>query len=254
MSLTNRIKTTLITPAVTIAIIAAAVVLMLDRNASATSIVPRQFSQLCDRADLIFCGTVSAIRSTVATQGNDTAHSNDTAHDIDTDDNRIIHTYTTFTNVNVIQGQTPNNEIVIRTLGGEAGGERLVVDGMPTFEVGQRYVLFVRGNNQNICPIVGWRQGCFHAVETGDGQSIVKDYRGRAVSHLAHGRLQFAKETHPNGPPQPAMTLDEFLATISATTTENTTNTAQPTADPSTAGGANTAQPNDPPSDGGGQE
>lgn len=44
-------------------------------------------------------------------------------------------------------------------LGGRVGETEMRVDGMPQFEVGREYVIFVSPDKQLACPVVGWTQG-----------------------------------------------------------------------------------------------
>lgn len=56
----------------------------------------------------------------------------------------------------------------MRLLGGELDGKGMRVAGMPRFKRGEEMILFVRGNGQRVCPVMGWRYGQFR-VEQADG-------------------------------------------------------------------------------------
>jgi hypothetical protein len=43
--------------------------------------------------------------------------------------------------------------------GGKIGDVQMKVAGIPEFQVGQEYVLFVSGDQSRICPVVGWSEG-----------------------------------------------------------------------------------------------
>ena len=63
-----------------------------------------------------------------------------------------------FTPLTVYKGNVAN-PVSLKFLGGAAGGVELRVEGMPKFEVGQEYVLFVSGKRSQACPLVGWTEG-----------------------------------------------------------------------------------------------
>ncbi|HEY8903184.1 MAG TPA: hypothetical protein VIM48_05725 [Chthoniobacterales bacterium] len=43
--------------------------------------------------------------------------------------------------------------------GGKIGDVEMKVAGIPEFQVGQEYVLFVSGDQSRVCPVVGWSEG-----------------------------------------------------------------------------------------------
>jgi hypothetical protein len=53
-----------------------------------------------------------------------------------------------------------SNPVSLRFLGGTLGDVTMRVDGMPEFQVGGEYVLFVSGGSNRACPVVGWHGGC----------------------------------------------------------------------------------------------
>ena len=106
----------------------------------------------------------------------------------------------------------------LRLLGGTAEGETLIVHGMPRFEIGSEYVVFVRGNNHYVCPVVGGRQGCFRVLQD-DGQRRVVTYDERPVVGVEAGDIVV-----PTNPPpaerrkadRASISLDTFIAEIEA--------------------------------------
>jgi hypothetical protein len=63
-----------------------------------------------------------------------------------------------FTRLAVYKGDV-NPMLSLRFLGGKVGDTEMRVDGMPQFEVGQEYILFVTPGQNRACPVVGWTQG-----------------------------------------------------------------------------------------------
>ncbi len=164
-------------------------------GALGTTLVKRSFNDLCARADVVFRGTVATVESRLdATSG-------------------VIHTYTTFENIEWIHGEGTPEQYTLRTLGGTAGGERSIVDGMPQFEVGDRYLLFVCGNGRVVCPVVGWRQGCFRIHDDASG-TRVETYGGRRVMSAGiNGLVTEPPSTGTSARVRPVR-LDGFVAAI----------------------------------------
>jgi len=74
----------------------------------------------------------------------------------------------------------------LRFLGGEMNGRALRVDGMPKFHQGERVVLFVKGNNRTVCPLVGWNYGRFEIHrDAGSGIDYITRHSGEAVREFA---------------------------------------------------------------------
>lgn len=77
-------------------------------------------------------------------------------------------------------------QVELRFLGGEINGRALIVDGMPKFRQGERVVLFVKGNNRTVCPLVGWNYGRFKINRDVDsGVDYVTRDSGEAVRKFA---------------------------------------------------------------------
>ena len=174
-------------------------------DVSATTVREVPFDRMCERAERVFCGTVLASRA---------------ERDARTD---AIHTFTTFGQLEWIAGGDDGDTYTLRTLGGEAEGEKLIVHGMPRFEIGVRYVLFVRGNRHYACPVVGWRQGCFHVVGGEDGRiTKVRTADGRDVVGVRDGRLLTLRDDDLRRDSPAPYTLDQFIARIQAARGEPT--------------------------------
>jgi hypothetical protein len=108
--------------------------------------------EIVDQADLILTGTVVA--RDVALAG----------------DASFAFTYVTFAVSEVLKGQTEGQEITLRLEGGEVGEDVFEVVGMPSFEIGRSYLVFVAGNDRYSCPILGWWQGKFELMVLPDSR------------------------------------------------------------------------------------
>jgi hypothetical protein len=114
----------------------------------ATSVTPPTFTQLTGRAESIFRGEVTAIRTELVTRA----------------DSRAIFTYVTFRIQEILKGTVPasataEQTVTLEFLGGTVGELTMDVVGIPRFSVGQTELLFVEKNGQQICPLVAMMFG-----------------------------------------------------------------------------------------------
>lgn len=123
--------------------------------ATATTIPKVTDQDLVRGADLIFQGVVTRIdhrKSAFRTQT----------------DAVLPHTFITFQVERILKGRhtASSSPFTMRHLGGpdSSTSRYLQVKGCPTFDVGERVVIFVRLHERSICPIVGWSQGRFRIV------------------------------------------------------------------------------------------
>ena len=133
--------------------------------ASALSVDRVPAAGLAGRADLIFLGTVLAVEY----RNSDVEDPRDAA---------IPHTFVTLQIERSFKGRSEAGDVItLRFRGGPDGkGRVLTVPGVPLFQVGGRELLFVRGNGEAMCPLVGWHQGRLRVVDglayTDDGREV----------------------------------------------------------------------------------
>jgi len=128
----------------------------------ATTVVAPEFDSLVAQADYIVRGVVTAINAEWRT---------------DTYGQHIF-TKVKFEVREVIKG-TPPSPLVLELLGGRIGKYQMVVDGTPTFIVGEESVLFVHGNGRQFCPLVAIMYGMYPvALDTASGQRLVHRSNG----------------------------------------------------------------------------
>lgn len=154
------------------------------------SVVDRDFTDLVALAEQIVVGTVTAIEEGENENGGPM-------------------TFVTFENLAVLKGDvTP--PFVLQVHGGMTReGIFMHVPDMPRFAVGERAVLFVRGNGRAFFPLVGVWQGRFGVRRDADrGVDIVERADGTLVTGMEHGVLQSAQRNARSG--SRALTLDEF--------------------------------------------
>jgi hypothetical protein len=138
-------------------------------TARATTVIPPTFDELVSRAEVIFEGTVTGLRSEWTGEGS----------------NRHIVTYVSFKIEDSIKG-APGADYTIRMFGGTVDGHTMEVTDAPRFKVGDRDILFVENNGTQFIPLVGIMHGRFHvqADENGANERIAKD-NGAPMANVA---------------------------------------------------------------------
>lgn len=148
--------------------------------AMATTLVPMTLDEQIDEAEQIFRGRVAKMQAVEEAVGG----------------GRRIVTRVQFAPVAIYKGDVPS-PIELTFLGGRVGDTEMRVDGMPQFEVGGEYVIFVSADKQRACPVVGWTQGTL-PVDPATGvvqlsKPVAEGLRGShtaAAAAAAAGELQ----------------------------------------------------------------
>ncbi len=120
---------------------------------------------------------------------------------------KYFETVVRFAVEDTVAGTVPST-IELTFAGGDVGGIRQRIGGMPTFTVGERYVVLVEPDQQPplASPVVGFNQGLYRVVGTSRATAVVRDRQGAPLAGDATaGR---AAGTDP--------TLDEFLDVLRA--------------------------------------
>jgi hypothetical protein len=160
----------------------------------ATSVIPPTFDELVGKAELIFQGSVTNVRSQWVGEGAQ----------------RHIATYVTFTVEDALKG-SPGASYTIQMLGGTIGDETMEVSETPKFAVGDRDILFVEHNGQQFVPFVGIMHGRFRIQrEAQTGREIILTNKG---DRLINPEL-LGKEGNPFTQSAPALSPTEFKAAI----------------------------------------
>jgi len=178
--------------------IAAALLVAYARPARSTSILPPTFDDLVARAEQIAVTRVVAMRSAW----------------VPSRSGRSIVTDVTFSFERTLKG-TPSIERTLEFLGGTVGDDTLSVDGMPTFQPGDRDVLFIRESGRPASPLVGFSYGRFRIVrDAASGATAIRTHDGRplaAISDVGNPRPPAFL-----APPR-VLSLDQFLQAIDDT-------------------------------------
>ena len=158
-----------------VAVLAAIVCVLFGAGSrvEATTIIRMDVAELSDQAELVFTGTAVRTRVERSQDGEP-------------------HTFVTFAVHDVLKGWTLERQIALRFAGGETeDGAVMTLQGMPEFEQGKTYLLFVRGNGSVFCPVLGWGQGQFRFErEPGSGKQILVDTAGVQLRGIAQGRFE----------------------------------------------------------------
>ncbi len=131
-------------------------------RASATTVIPPSFDSLVAQADYVVRGVVKSVTTEWRVDGG----------------GRHIFTKVTVDVREVIKGHPPT-PLVLDVLGGRIGKDELVVEGAPTFSVGDDEILFVHGNGRQFIPLVAIMYGQFLvARDSATGQDFVHRSNG----------------------------------------------------------------------------
>jgi hypothetical protein len=174
-------------------------------SASATTVIAPTFDELVNRAQLIFEGTVTDVRSQWVGEGGQ----------------RRIVSYVTVKVEDGLKGEA-GPTYTLQMLGGTVGGTTMEISDSPKFKVGDRDILFVENNGAQFIPLVGIMHGRFRVQQdSASVDAIVLTSEGEQVGDLAklgkdaHGdRMITDHSIVANAESTPALTVAAFKAAI----------------------------------------
>jgi hypothetical protein len=158
--------------------------------ATATTVIPPSFSDLVNEAEIIFQGTVTSVHPQWIGEGAQ----------------RHIVSYVTFKVAESLKGN-PGREITLRMFGGTVDGQTMKASDAPTFNVGDRDVLFVEHNGTQFIPLVGIMHGRYRVQKDENGRDVILTNEGAPLSSVD----QVGKESVSPGP---AMTAEQFKQAV----------------------------------------
>jgi hypothetical protein len=162
-----------------------------------TTVIPPTFDQLVGQAEMIFQGSVTDVRSQWVGEGN----------------TRHIESYVTFKVEDSLKGSA-GDTYIIRMYGGTVGEDAMGISDGPVFHAGDREILFVEHNGEQVVPLVGIMFGRFHVQrDQASGLDTVTGAEGepvKSVASLGHQMEGVSTMDAFN----PAMTADAFKAEI----------------------------------------
>ena len=137
--------------------ILAVLLLISCNNATALTSSEYTFDELVAQADQILVGTVSKIHSFWGEgRGSNTIFSD-------------IH----LTDLEQVKGEIADAQFTLKVVGGVVGNQAQLYPGLPQFVSGQRYLLFIKGNNRAMLPIAGVSQGVYQIQWNADQQRSI---------------------------------------------------------------------------------
>jgi len=152
------------------AALVAGLLLAFCQSAQALTTVEHSFDEMVAMADTILVGTVTSIDSRWG-EGYNAG---------------TIYSLIQLEQLEVVKGEETQGPFTLKVIGGIVGDQAQFYPGMPQFQTGQRYLLFVRGNNRLIFPIVGVSQGIYR-VQWDESQQQEIAIPSQADQH-DHGR------------------------------------------------------------------
>ena len=134
-------------------------------SSQATTVIPPTFDQLVDQAEVIFQGNVTEVKAQWVGEGAQ----------------RHIVSYVTFKVEDALKGDA-GQSYTIRMLGGTVDGETMGVADAPTFNIGDKDILFVQNNGSQFIPLVGIMHGRFHVrkdlcLDRRGGRALLSEQR-----------------------------------------------------------------------------
>jgi hypothetical protein len=148
-----------------------AALFMAASSSFATTVLALKFDEMVRMADGVVLGTVERVVSR-------------------RDERNDIATYVTLAGIEPLTGNYQEKGLTLRFTGGQVGGEIVEVEGSPHFREGERVILFVDGNGQQLVPILGWGQGVFRIVrDPQGGPEVISDSVGNRVFGIRDGQV-----------------------------------------------------------------
>jgi hypothetical protein len=159
----------------------------------ATTVIPPSFDQLMTRAQVIFEGEVTGLRSQWIGEGSQ---------------HRIV-TYVTFKVDDALKGD-PGTTYSMRMLGGTVDDRTMEVSDAPKFKVGDHDVLFIENNGSQFIPLVGLQHGRFRVEKDASGRQTLLTGDGLPLADV--NQLGGKEETLARS--KAALSLDDFKSVV----------------------------------------
>lgn len=170
----------------------------------ATTVMPPTFEQLVDGSTLIFRGRVTAVETVWQGEGAQ----------------RHLNTRVTFTVEKTLKGDAAET-LTLDFMGGQVGGRRLEIAGLPRFAEGERGVFFVESRDGLVCPIRRWRHGRYRvAIDETGVERIARDDRS-PLTTVERVSVPFDHNEPSRAAMEVGMSLADFESTIAKMATRS---------------------------------
>jgi hypothetical protein len=131
-----------------------ALTLVFASTASATVLIPAEFSEMVAASDLVVHGRIVSLRGQT------------------TGDRRAIETLVTVSVMEALKGD-PGSTVYFRVPNGQVGRYRRIMIGAPEFADGEEVILFLAGRAPALPMPFGLSQGVYRVNRSSSGQSLV---------------------------------------------------------------------------------
>ena len=177
---------------------------LIPQRSFATTVVAPDFDSLVSQADYVVRAVVKSKTSEWRTDGQ----------------GRHIITKVKLDVREIIKGAPPS-PLVLEMLGGRIGSDEMVVEGAPSFIVGDEQILFVHGNGRQFIPVVAIMYGQYLiAHDSASGQDFIHRSNGSPLYDVKDVALPMtAANALGIGVPRP-LTATEFAAKIRASVSQ----------------------------------
>lgn len=165
-----------------------------DSSVQATTVIPPSFDELVDKAEVIFEGNVTEVKSQWVGEGAE----------------RHIVSYVTFAVKDSLKGES-GAKYTLRMFGGEVDGEGMAIADAPKFKVGDEEILFVENNGSQLVPLVGIMHGRFHVRKEAGREVMTTDAEEKETTVKSTARIGQANEDSTN---EPALSAADFKSAI----------------------------------------
>lgn len=173
--------------------------------ATATTVIPPDFSQLVSSATRIVQATV---------EGSESAWVNQQGF-------RVIKTWVTLHVSEDLTGNGKSGTLKLEFLGGRVGDDEMRVEGSPRFIAGEEVILFVANNGVDACPLVCWGHGVY-SVKTDAATSAKRVYRANGAPLATTSEVELSLTSSSSAHPaiaasnlsRTALSVDEFKSAI----------------------------------------
>lgn len=143
-------------------------------SAQALTLRPPSFAELVGTAEQIVTGVITRTECEICEVA---------------DGRKVPFTFVTIEVAETLKGPRMAS-VVLRCLGGTAGGETVQVVGAPQFRVGDSGFFFIHNNGTQFVPLVGINHGCYWNVydETTGAEIVVRD-DGQPLTSIAQVQI-----------------------------------------------------------------
>ncbi len=153
--------------------VALGVILVAGALGSATSVKPASLGRAARRASAVVVGTVASVSCRRAATASGRTR---------------IFTDVDLRDLSVAAGTVATRNVVLSVVGGTMDDRTLRVDGVPRFEEGRRYVVFL-DPGEPLCGVAGWTRGVFRVARGTDGSDRVLTHDGAPVGAVRDGQV-----------------------------------------------------------------